>query len=168
MTPSLFGKPPRKRETRVARLFGGVFFLFIVIASSRGVLFFVAALANGAAIPRPESLPRALGQLTAALILAAPAIWLIASGLPKTLGLYAAQRRTRRRIWYRFIAAGFLVMTFLFRLFAFLGWPAAAGLVNLLFWLGWTWASWIYADRRTEQRFAGTMEQGGVPPITTP
>ena len=165
MTPSLFGKPPRRREARVSRIFGGVLFLFLVVASS-GVSLLFAAIASGVSIPRPENLARTLGQVAGFSILAAPAIWLIASGLPKRLGLYAAQRRTRRRIWYRLIAAGFLVMTFLFRLFAFLGVPAASGLANMLFWFGWTWVSWIYADRRAAQRFAGRMEQDSVPPVT--
>jgi len=69
------------------------------------------------------------------------------------MGLDAARRRTRRRIWYRFAGSGLLVMVALAFLLAYLGWFIAAVLVTWVYWFGWTWISWIIADKKTAARF---------------
>ena len=80
---------------------------------------------------------------------AVPAVWLIVSGLPKTMGLNAVQRPTLRIIWYRYVGIGLLTMAALFFLFSYRGWPVMARLVNLVYWIGWTWVSWIIADNKS-------------------
>jgi hypothetical protein len=134
MTP-LLNQPPQKREARVSRLFLGVLLLYVIASAS-------------AIGPVQGSAGYMLGRFIGLALLAAPCVWLIVSGVPKTLGLNVFQRRKRRRIWYWFLGAGLLITVALFSLFAYLGWPAAAGLVNLVFWLIWTWVSWIFADKR--------------------
>jgi hypothetical protein len=138
--PPIFRQPLKKRETRASRLFVGVLFLFIAIGSS-------------ATVPRPDNVPRALGQLIGVAILIGPAIWLIASGLPNTMWLKAAQRRARRRIWYGLAGTGLLVMVGLEFLLAYIGWFIAGVLVAWAYWLGWTWISWIIADKKAVERF---------------
>jgi hypothetical protein len=135
MTPMLRAQPPQKREARISRLFLGVLLLFVIGTSFRR--------------PLQGSAGYILGQFIGMLLFAAPAVWLIVSGLPKTLGLNAAQRRERRSNWYRFVGVGLLIMAALFFFFAYLGWPAAAGFVNLVYWIGWTWVSWIFADKKS-------------------
>ena len=139
MMPSLYPQPPQRRETRVSRLLVGVFFLFI-------------ALGTFARTPRTGTLAYELGRFTGALILAAPAIWLITSGLPKMIGLDAAQRRTRRRTWYGLAGAGFIIMMPVSFLLTYFGWFAAGAFVSWAYWLGWMWISWIIADKKIVER----------------
>jgi hypothetical protein len=136
MTQTLFAQPPQKREARMPRLFFGVLILFV--------------LTSIPVIPmRPVSAAYALGRLIGALMFAVPAVWLIVSGLPKTMGLNAVQRPTLRIIWYRYVGIGLLTMAALFFLFSYRGWPVMARLVNLVYWIGWTWVSWIIADNKS-------------------
>lgn len=129
----LFAQPPQKREAHGIRIFFGVFILFLVGTTP---LFRTGPLAD------------VLGRLFGGLTIAGPAVWLIVSGLPKTLGLDAAQRRRRRRIWYQSVGFGFIIMVALVSLLAYIGWNAAARLVAFVFWIGWTWVSWILADTK--------------------
>ena len=94
----------------------------------------------------------ALGRLTGILVLVMVAVWLIASGLPKTTGLDKTQRRVRRKIWYVLVGTGLLVMVAAALLLAYLGLFAAAVAVTWLYWFGWTWISWLIADRRAVRR----------------
>jgi hypothetical protein len=118
-----------------------------------GVLLLFIAIGSSATVPRADNVPRALGQLIGLVILIVPAVWLIASGLPKTMWPEAAQRRTRRRIWYRFAGIGLLLMVGLTFLLAYLGWFIAAVLVIWVYWFGWSWISWIIADKKALERF---------------
>jgi hypothetical protein len=103
--------------------------------------------------PTPKGdLPGALGKLTGIVVLVIVAVWLIASGLPKTTGLDKTQRRVRRKIWYVLVGIGLPVMVATALLLAYLGLFIAAVVVTWLYWFGWTWIAWLVADRRAVRR----------------
>jgi hypothetical protein len=80
------------------------------------------------------------------------AVWLVSSGLPKTMGLSPAQGRVRRRIWY-LLAGGFVAMVALTFLLFYLSFAMAGMVVDLFYWFAWTWFSWLIADKKTARRF---------------
>lgn len=110
-------------------------------------------LFNGSKTPKATELYGALGDLIGLLTLAVLGAWLISSGLPKTIGLNVTQRRIRRRIWYGLAAIGLLSMIVVCVLLAYVGLVVAAVLVTWLYWFGWTWISWLMADKKAVRRF---------------
>ncbi|MGD0002092.1 MAG: hypothetical protein ABSE21_18495 [Bryobacteraceae bacterium] len=89
---------------------------------------------------------------TVLLVLLIPGIWLIASGLPRTIGLNKLERRSRRRRWYVLVGLGFVV--FLIATIA-LNWFhlfMVSTVLMLLYWYAWTWISWLIADRWIRNR----------------
>lgn len=90
----------------------------------------------------------ALGHLTFLLILIIPAVWLIASGLPRSVAPNTDLKKVRRRIWYKLAGLGFAVMLVLAIGLAALSWFMAAVLVTWVYWFGWTWIAWLIADKR--------------------
>jgi hypothetical protein len=145
MTPAIAFE---RRKARPGRLISGA--LLILWASASQTLH-----------RAPAGVAESLGHLVAALILMVPAIWLIASGLPQTIGLDKAQRRTRRRIWY-LLAGGGLPVTVIvvFSLISadkfvghFGGGMAVVLVLWFFYWYGWIWISWLIADRWAIRRF---------------
>jgi hypothetical protein len=132
----------QKKKAQVWKLVLGGFILLIdlVNSSQRAKLAPVGDLAG------------VLGRLTGISVLVVVAVWLIASGLPKTTGLDKTQRRVRRKIWYILVGIGFLVMLALGVLLAYLGLFTAAVVAMWLYWFGWTWIAWLMADRKAIRR----------------
>ena len=95
----------------------------------------------------PGDVAGALGALTGVVILVALAVWLIASGLPKSIGSEDL-KRLRRRIWYKLAGLGLLVMILLAVGLAAVSQFTAAVLVTWAYWFGWTWISWRIADKK--------------------
>lgn len=131
-----------RRHTRVWRLLLGAFLLLLVAAggTQRSEL-------------RQRDLAGALGRLTGILLFLVPGVWLIASGLPKTIGLDKRQRRTRRRIWYALAGTGFFVMLATSLLLAYSNFFVGSFLMTCGYWFGWIWISWLMADKKAVQRF---------------
>lgn len=119
-----------------------------------GGFILLVPLANSSQLPKlaPDDLAGALGRLTGVLVMVVLGAWLIASGLPRTIGLDKPQRRVRRNIWYTLVGIGLLVMIAAAALLAYLGLFAVAVLVTWLYWFGWTWIAWLMADRRAIKR----------------
>jgi hypothetical protein len=117
-----------------------------------GVLLLLMAAGNSTR-PAAEDSAGALGALTAILILVFGGAALIASGLPKNIG-NPEFTKARRRLWYKLMGVGLLVMVGSAVSLFGLGFPAAAVLVTWLYWFVWTWVSWKYADRKTLERIS--------------
>jgi len=100
-----------------------------------------------------------IGEMAVDLVLLIPGVWLIASGLPRMIGLNKLERRSRRRRWYLLVGLGFVVLfiatAFLWRLRLYM----VATVLLLLYWYTWTWISWLIADRWIRNR----IERAGVP-----
>jgi len=124
-----------KRPARVWRIALGAVLLLIGIINSAKVK------------TAPGDLAGALGALTGVVTLVALAVWLIASGLPKSIGSEDL-KRLRRRIWYKLAGLGLLVMILLAVGLAAASQFTAAVLVTWAYWFGWTWISWRIADKR--------------------
>ena len=58
-----------------------------------------------------------------------------------------AHHRRRRRIWYKLAGLGFLVMVLLAAGLAAASQFVAVVLVTWAYWFGWTWLSWLIADK---------------------
>ncbi len=123
-----------RRPTRAWRITLGTF-----------VLFYSAFISTS--LDPATSLAQDLGRLFGLLLLVMLAIWLISSGLPRSLG-GAELARTRRKIWYKLVLIGLLVMITLAGLLVWLSLFTLAVLVSWLYWFGWTWISWLIADQR--------------------
>jgi hypothetical protein len=80
--------------------------------------------------PKQTTLAATLGSLIGVLMWVTLAVWLISSGLPKTIGLDPKQRRIRRRIWYLLAGGGFLVMLAIVVVFVSLSFNIAAVLIT--------------------------------------
>ncbi len=121
-----------------------------------GALLLLSGMANSANSKiAPGDLAGALGALTGTIIVLALAVWLIATGLPKSLGGQDL-KRLRRRIWYKLAGLGLVLM-----IAATLGLAAAsqftaAVLVTWAYWFGWTWISWLIADRKASLQIQST------------
>jgi small-conductance mechanosensitive channel len=142
VTASKDTQPVQEKKARVWKLVLGGFILLVDLVNS----------SRQAKLAPVGDLAGALGRLTGILVLVMVAVWLIASGLPKTTGLDKTQRRVRRKIWYVLVGTGLLVMVAAALLLAYLGLFAAAVAVTWLYWFGWTWISWLIADRRAVRR----------------
>jgi hypothetical protein len=113
-----------------------------------GVVLILAALNSTNVKTAPGDVAGALGKLTLLLILVVPAVWLIASGLPRAIAPNTGLQTIRRRIWLSLVGLGFLVMLALFAALLALSWVGAAVMVTWVYWFGWTWVSWLLADRK--------------------
>jgi hypothetical protein len=122
-----------------------------------GVLLLVSMLANSANVgPLPPTLAGRLGALTGLLFGVVLVVWLIASGLPKTIGSKEFMQ-FRRRSWYKLLGLG-LVITIVVGLgLTALSWVTAGVLVTWFYWFGWTWISWRMADAKAQRRFQQTF-----------
>ncbi len=132
----------QKKKAQVWKLVLGGFILLIDLVNS----------SQQAKLAPVGDLAGALGRLTGVLVLVVLAVWLIASGLPRTTGLDKTQRRVRRKIWCVLVGTGLLVMLAVALLLAYLGLFTAAVVVTWLYWFGWTWIAWLMADRRAIRR----------------
>ena len=113
-----------------------------------GAVLLLGGMINSANVQTaPGDLAGALGTLTGVVILVAVSAWLIASGLPKSIGPEKLGR-LRRRIWYKLAGLGLLVMIVLAIALAAVSQFTAAVLVTWAYWFGWTWISWRIADKR--------------------
>lgn len=124
-----------------------------------GALLLLGGMANSANVrTAPGDLAGALGALTAVVAIIALAVWLIASGLPKSIG-GDDLKRLRRRICYKLAGLGLFVMVALAGGLAAASQFTAAVLVTWVYWFGWTWVSWRIADKRAvrqlQRRAAG-------------
>jgi hypothetical protein len=81
----------------------------LLTKQSGGFLLLIASL-NSSALPPPTGRAEAVGSALGLLTLVFTAVWLIATGLPRNIGLGSDLITTRRRIWLRLVAAGFPVM----------------------------------------------------------
>ena len=90
------------------------------------------------------------------------AAWLVASGLPRTMGLDETQRRARRRRWYLLAGVGFLVFMSLSLAAAIFGSFLVAVLISWLYWFVWTWVSWLLADRQVVRAITSAPLRGAV------
>jgi len=124
-----------KRPARVWRIVFGAALLLIGMVNSANVK------------TAPGDLAGALGALTGVVTLVALAVWLIASGLPKSIGSEDL-KRLRRRIWYKLAGLGLLVMILVAAGLAAVSQFTAAVLVTWAYWFGWTWISWWIADKK--------------------
>jgi hypothetical protein len=140
-----------RRPARAGRIILGAVLLLVAAVSSTNV-----KTASG-------DVAGALGALTLLLVLVLPAVWLIASGLPLTIAANTGLRKARRWIWLRLVGLGFLVMLALAAAFAALSWSGAAVIVTWLYWFGWTWISWLLADRKALRQLQ-TAAQDEPPP----
>ena len=121
-----------------------------------GALLLLGGMVNSANVKTaPGDLASALGALTGAILLAALAVWLIATGLPKSLGGQDLIR-LRRRIWYKLAGLGLVVMILVAVGLAEVSQFTAAVLVTWVYWFGWTWISWRIADKRATRQLHGT------------
>jgi len=141
-SPSRTPQSIQKKNANVWKIVGGAFLLLVGVANS----------SQQAKLPAGD-LAGALGRLTGVLILVGLAAWLIASGLPRSIGLDKIQRRARRRIWYVYAGIGLLIMAVAAVLLAVAGLLVAAVLVTWLYWFGWTWIAWLIADKKASSRF---------------
>ena len=117
-----------------------------------GAMLLLIGMVNSANVrTAPGDLAGALGALTAIVMVVGAAVWLIASGLPKSIG-NEKLTRLRRRIWYRLAGLGLLVMIVLALGLAALSQFTAAVLVTWLYWFGWTWVSGRIADKRAQRQ----------------
>ena len=112
-----------------------------------GAVLLLGGMINSANIQTAPGDLGALGAMTGIVIVVGLAVWLIASGLPKSIG-GEDLRRLRRRIWYKLAGLGLLVMTAVAIGLAAVSQFAAAVLVTWAYWFGWTWISWRIADKR--------------------
>jgi len=113
-----------------------------------GAVLLLGGMINSANVKTaPGDVAGALGALTGVVILVALAVWLIASGLPKSIGSEDL-KRLRRRIWYKLAGLGLLVMILLAVGLAAVSQFTAAVLVTWAYWFGWTWISWRIADKK--------------------
>jgi uncharacterized membrane protein len=133
MTDAPSTRSASKRPARTWRIVLGAVLLLIGLVNSTS-----AQSTDG-------DLAAALGQLTGMVLLVAAAAWLIASGLPKSIGDDQLVQ-LRRRIWLRLAGFGLLVMLLLVILLAAASQFIAAVLVTWAYWFGWTWISWRIAD----------------------
>jgi len=118
-----------------------------------GAVCLLIAAFNSTNLAPATSLAGQLGRLTGFLTLIFVAIWLIRTGLPRSLG-GPELVRTRRRIWFQLVGIGFLVMITLSTLLAvWLSLFTLAVLVTWLYWFGWTWVSWLIADKRAVRQY---------------
>lgn len=124
-----------KQPARVWRVVPGAALLLIGMINSANVQ------------TAPGDVAGSLGALTGVAVLVALAVWLSASGLPKSIG-NEDLRRLRRRIWYKLAGLGLLVMILLAVALAAVSQFEAAVLVTWAYWFGWTWISWRIADKR--------------------
>lgn len=115
-----------------------------------GLFLFLGAAFNSSALP-PVDRASAVGRLLGILTLLGVAGWLISSGLPKRLGLSRDFRSNRRRIWFRLVALGFLVMVVTAILAAYFSLFTIAVLITWAYWFGWTFAAWSIAGRRASE-----------------
>ena len=142
MTDTIAGSSLGKRAARVWR---------IVL----GAVLLLGGMINSANIKTaPGNVAGALGDLTGVVTLVAFAVWLIASGLPKSVGSQDL-KRLRRRIWYKLAGLGLLVMIVLVIGLAATSQFTAAVLVTWAYWFGWTWISWRIADNRALRQLQG-------------
>lgn len=111
-----------------------------------GILLLLLAAANSTRATTGGT-AGALGALAGVAILVFIGARLIASGLPKTLG-NDEFKKTRRKIWYKLMGVGFVVMAMVVLALAFTSQASAAVLVTWVYWFGWTWISWRIADKR--------------------
>jgi hypothetical protein len=118
----------------------------------------LATAVNALKEPRP-SVGATMGHLASVLVFLTVAVWLIASGLPQTLGLDKVQRRVRRRIWYAYVGVGLLVMVAAMLLLGYANLHVGAVLVTWLYWFVWPCIAWLRADRRVIRRFDLTVEE---------
>lgn len=113
-----------------------------------GILLLLASAGN-AAKPIPSDAASAFGALTGKAVVLFGAVALIASGVPRTLGTPAFVK-ARRRFWLRYLAVG-LVVAMLFVIVVSKTGPAAAiAFIPAAYWFGWTWISWLLADRHAK------------------
>ena len=118
-----------RRPTRAWRITLGTF-----------VLFYSAFNSTNFYLNPATSQAQALGRLFGLLLLLMLTVWLISSGLPRSLG-GAELARTRRKIWYKLVLIGLLVMITLAGLLAWLSLFTLAVLVSWLYWFGCTLAA---------------------------
>ena len=138
-----------RRKPRIIRLIAGAFILLGAAVSG-------AKSENQA----PRGLPEVWGSVIGVLITLALAAWLIASGLPKTMGLDESHRRARRRKWYLFAGVGFLISMSLSMAAAIFKLLLVAVLISWLYWFVWTWVAWLLADKLTVQAICTPVEEG--------
>ena len=118
-----------------------------------GAVLLLGGFVNSANVTTaPGDVAGAFGALTGVILLVALAVWLIASGLPKTVGSEDL-RRMRRRIWYKLAGIGLVVMIVLAIALVAISQFTAAVLVTWAYWFGWTWISWRVADKRALREF---------------
>ena len=135
MTDTIAASSVWRRPTRVWRIVLGAVLLLIGMFNSANIK------------TAPADLAGALGALTGLVALVALAVWLITSGLPKSIGSEDL-RRLRRQIWYKLAGLGLLVMILLAVGLAAVSQLTAAVLVTWAYWFGWTWVSWLIAEKR--------------------
>jgi hypothetical protein len=86
------------------------------------------------------------------------AVWLIRSGLPRRAGSLT-HAKARRRTWLWFIGLGFVAMASLNLVLGITS--PVAGLVTWVYWFGWTWISWLLADRMAARRTQPPLDPAG-------
>ena len=117
-----------------------------------GVMLLLSAMNISASARTAHGMPEVVGNFISVILYLALAVWLIASGLPKTNGSVDF-RRLRRRIWFKLAGIGFLVMIGLVIALWAISQFTASALVTWVYWFGWTWVSWLIADKRALRQF---------------
>jgi hypothetical protein len=113
-----------------------------------GILILLLAAVNSVRRDPPTSMAGALGAVTDVLISFTLSFWLISTGIGKAIG-DRNFTRSRRIIWFRFLAFGFLVLLAIAASSVTLEVPPVEVTTVCVFayWFGWTWIAWILAER---------------------
>lgn len=154
------GGSPRQTAPCLTRLAAGVITAMADVAVvgrraaipwriALGVLL-LAASAGNAARPIPPDAAGALGALIGKAVLLFGAIALIVSGVPRTLGTPAFVK-ARRRFWFRYLGVGLVMAVLLSIALSKVGRSETIALIPAAYWFGWTWISWLLADRQAKQ-----------------
>jgi hypothetical protein len=120
-------------------------------------LVFLALIGNSVQHPLARGdVAEESGGLFGIIVMLALGIWLLGTGLPKTISPPEVAK-IRRRIWLLLVGVGFLVML-VGTILAFSihqpEWAGAVVLETLVFgyWFGWTWIAWLIADNAAVRR----------------
>jgi hypothetical protein len=120
-----------------------------------GAFLLLAAAYNSGSLSPPTQHAEAVGRSIGLFTLIGVAVWLIASGLPRTAGISPDLQARRRRIWFRLVAMGFPLMVVFAVGAAYFSMFVVAVLITWAYWFGWTIVAWRIADRRAAQLAKG-------------
>lgn len=121
-----------------------------------GALLILLAANASTKQPTQPDLASAMGVLSGMLFLIGVGVWLIATGLPRSL-VSTEIRKVRRKIWLQLVGVGFVVMIVAAIGLASQSFFVAGVLVTWAFWFGWTWIAWLMADRMAIRRMTSSQ-----------